>query len=368
MITEDLLRRNRGVSPVRRGIANALTVMGGGQPTPYEDDDKDLIDRMVKMQQLQTGSPEFQLKLAQQKATIGLSNKIAEEQAIEEYNRIKNQRILDGLMGPDAQGQPVTPMAPMTPVPNTVVPDSPARSAELMPSTTGKVPAFVRLPSKPAELDIDASAKYGRRIMKPSSYDWKPNPDYVTPEQQAKQDEADRIRKAQDDLLRDKAQTMLGNIREAKKGATRPGTKFFGKLGGEKPTGPINTPNTFWGEAGDDRIKWEQNINQLLANQVLEVMNEMRAASKSGSTGFGALSEKELETLRQAASALNRRLAPDDALNLLRDMERVYLKVLRKPLKSLYAEKNSGANQPPRGNELSAIDAELAQIDAALGI
>jgi hypothetical protein len=66
MLTEDLLKRNRGISPVRQGVANALTVLGGGKPTPYEDQDADLIDRMVKMQQLQTGSPQY---LAQQEAS-----------------------------------------------------------------------------------------------------------------------------------------------------------------------------------------------------------------------------------------------------------------------------------------------------------
>lgn len=55
-------------------------------------------------------------------------------------------------------------------------------------------------------------------------------------------------------------------------------------------------------------------INKLLSSGVLQVMAQLKASSPTGSTGFGALSEKEMAVLQSAFSILNdRNIEPEIA-------------------------------------------------------
>jgi len=72
-----------------------------------------------------------------------------------------------------------------------------------------------------------------------------------------------------------------------------------------------------WGDLpsipGTPRKNWEVNVNKLLSGKIIDLMNTMKRASKTGATGFGQLSGPELAVLQGASTALKRSLAPKDA-------------------------------------------------------
>lgn len=152
------------------------------------------------------------------------------------------------------------------------------------------------------------------------------NPNKVKPLNELQKAQlADRERKAseaqaandvKEESLINTANENLRAIEESKKGL-----KYFGPLG-KMPSVPVIT--------GDysKRKNWENNINKVLSGKVLEVMNEMKRASKTGATGFGALNEKELAILQGASTALSRDLAPKDALRYLNEIETMQRRVL----------------------------------------
>ena len=72
-------------------------------------------------------------------------------------------------------------------------------------------------------------------------------------------------------------------------------------------------------------------------------MSEMKRVSKTGATGFGQLSEKELAVLQNASTALSSDLSPEDALELLDEMERIQKKFL--------SGSPAGRSQAPSGGE-----------------
>ena len=78
---------------------------------------------------------------------------------------------------------------------------------------------------------------------------------------------------------------------------------------------------------GSDRFNWEQNVNRLLSGRILKVMTEMKEASKTGATGFGQLSNRELGVLENASTALKRGTSPKDAKRYLNDMKTMLNKV-----------------------------------------
>jgi hypothetical protein len=145
------------------------------------------------------------------------------------------------------------------------------------------------------------------------------DPDYINVMDQRKIYAEKAASAYKEEVLRDSAQQNLNAITEAKKGA-----KYFGPMG-NVPT--IFSPSTLQGEYGP-RQKWESNVNKLLSQKVIDVMGEMKRVSKTGATGFGQLSEKELEVLKSASTALNRGLTPEDAMGYLDEMEKIHRKVL----------------------------------------
>lgn len=135
-----------------------------------------------------------------------------------------------------------------------------------------------------------------------------------------KQAEAEAADQTKEENLINSANENLLAIQEAKKGK-----KYFGMMG-KLPSSMA--PSTYLqGEYGQ-RKNWENNINKVTSGQVLEVMNKMKAASKTGATGFGALNEKELAILQGASTALSRDLAPEDAMRYLNDIETMQKRVL----------------------------------------
>lgn len=135
-----------------------------------------------------------------------------------------------------------------------------------------------------------------------------------------KQAESEKLQADQQEALRVSAEDSLGTIGEVKKGL-----KYFGPMKGNLPSAVTTFP--FSKEQGD-RKNWEANIEKLLSQKVLDVMTKLKETSKTGATGFGAMNEKELTLLQNAATALRRDLNPDDAARYLNDIETIHRKVL----------------------------------------
>ena len=132
------------------------------------------------------------------------------------------------------------------------------------------------------------------------------------------------------------AQGALDTISEIEKGIGHFG--LFGQL----PSIP-----------GTSRYTWETNINKLLSGKMIDLMTQMKEASKTGATGFGQLSEKEGQILREASTALKRGLAPDKAQEYLNNMKSALQKVI---------EGRSG-QQPQEQEDFSQMsDEELRRI------
>jgi hypothetical protein len=54
----------------------------------------------------------------------------------------------------------------------------------------------------------------------------------------------------------------------------------------------------------------------------------MKEASKTGATGFGQLNVKELETLKNASTALKKDLPKEDAVRYINDMKSAVQKII----------------------------------------
>ena len=112
-------------------------------------------------------------------------------------------------------------------------------------------------------------------------------------------------------FIKDSAQDTLNTISEVEKGMGN-----FG-LTGQLPSIP-----------GTSRTTWESNINKLLSGKIINLMTEMKQASKTGATGFGQLSNKELGVLQEASTALKRGMSPKDAQKILTDMKSKLQKIV----------------------------------------
>lgn len=166
------------------------------------------------------------------------------------------------------------------------------------------------------------------------------NPDYLDPlkkakldQLQKKQQEAQQAEDNKNEMLRSNAEDMLNTVGEVKKGM-----KYFGAMG-NAPT--LLTPSAYTGEYGQ-RKNWESNVNKLLSGKIIDLMTQMKNASKTGATGFGALSQKELAVLQEASTALNRGLSPDDASRYLNQIETMQRKALGKFGSGAKAKSKSG--------------------------
>jgi len=152
------------------------------------------------------------------------------------------------------------------------------------------------------------------------------NPAYLDPlkekklEKMKKQEMADaEAQKEREEILRQEANQNLGSISAVKKGK-----EFFGPLG-NLPT--YAAPSSLVGKWGDRR-NWETNLDRLLSGKVIEVMTNMKKASKTGATGFGQLSNKELTLLKEASTALKKDIPEEQALFYLNEMEKIQKKML----------------------------------------
>jgi len=111
-------------------------------------------------------------------------------------------------------------------------------------------------------------------------------------------------------------------------------------LGGAQDTlntiGEIEKDLKYFGAAGAigafpfeyDKKNWKANLEKLKSRLVLDVMSEMKNASRTGATGFGQLSEKEMKVLQDASTALKETLSEDDAQRYINIIKEKAQKVL----------------------------------------
>ena len=137
-------------------------------------------------------------------------------------------------------------------------------------------------------------------------------------------------------FIMDEAQDALNTIAKAKEGIDK---GYFG-LYGVVPAIP-----------GTDKYTWQANIEKLLSGKMIDLMTQMKEASKTGATGFGQLSEKEGQILRNASTALKRGIKPEEAKTILDVMEKATQKII------------SGQSKPQGQGEFSTMsDEELRRI------
>ena len=141
--------------------------------------------------------------------------------------------------------------------------------------------------------------------------------------------------KEKSSFIVEQAQGALNTINEVEKGIGHFG--LFGQI----PSIP-----------GTPRYTWETNINKLLSGKMIDLMTQMKEASKTGATGFGQLSEKEGQILREASTALKRGLPPEKAQEYLNNMKSALQKVI------------SNTGQPSQDDLSQMSDDELRKIAA----
>ena len=136
--------------------------------------------------------------------------------------------------------------------------------------------------------------------------------------------------------IKTSAQDTIDTIGVVRKGLTMPtGFGFFGDF----PSIP-----------GTKRATWETYVNKLLSTKIVNLMNEMKNASKTGATGFGQLNEKELAVLTNAATALKKTLPAEDAEKILDELETIAGKVLSGE-RGVYGAGVSPQAQPDTDND-----------------
>lgn len=155
------------------------------------------------------------------------------------------------------------------------------------------------------------------------------DPNYVSQTEQLKLDEAEAERqaaleskRAKESLAKLQAQDIYNTAGEIEKGAG-----FFGMMG-DAPSWAAPSTYIPGGKTYGDRANWEANIDKLRAGLTLENINTLRNAGSTGSTGMGVLSDKDINLLTNAATALRRNLEPKDALKYIKDIKDVQAKLL----------------------------------------
>lgn len=116
-------------------------------------------------------------------------------------------------------------------------------------------------------------------------------------------------------MVKDSAQDTINTIAEIKKGI-----QYFGAAGEMIPPLPMEY----------SKKNWSANVDKLKSKLVVDLMNKMKQASRTGATGFGQLSDKERELLQNAATALQKGLSEGDASKYLDEIEQGAMKILGK--------------------------------------
>lgn len=99
---------------------------------------------------------------------------------------------------------------------------------------------------------------------------------------------------------------------------------------------------------GSQTADAEATLNQLVGKSVVDLISEMKSQSKTGATGFGALSEKELKILQDASNKLSNRWQSDASA-------RAELKRIRDKVQMIMQEQGA----PVPGTQPTVIEWEV---------
>ncbi len=168
---------------------------------------------------------------------------------------------------------------------------------------TGKTRKIGDLPSNAT---VKTKPKEGVNIQELKYYDAKKD-------KEIKRKEKERTNRNKTEMIRGGAQDTIDTIKEIKDKI-----KYFGAMGEIMP--PLPTEY--------DKKEWLANVEKLKSRLVLNVMSEMKNASRTGATGFGQLSEKEMKVLQDASTALKKGMNERDALKYLNIIEEKANKIL----------------------------------------
>lgn len=180
-------------------------------------------------------------------------------------------------------------------------------------------------------LKSDGSSAYSYETKQPlftppegfivKEYDSKGNATYMNPnlpptvqEQKFIAEQKEKLDKKtkEESAVKDSAKSIVDTISEIKSGI-----KYFGAAG-DLPPFP----------AEYKKKNWLANYNTLKDKLVVDLMLKLKAASPTGSTGFGQLSEKEGLRLENAATQLQKGLSEEDAKKYLNIIEEGARKIL----------------------------------------
>lgn len=311
---DDLSLRLQKRNPFMQALINGGKGLLSGKVEDGQGTDE--IDRMIKYNQYMTGTPDFEMKKAQTMADMRLQ----EDLQAEAMKKKMAQDDYSAALSKENQGpNTVLPSQSISPQPAIANGQGQAAYSAAKPNS---VPQFLTI-NDPATREYDS--KMGRFVEKPGNVHLEKNQDYVTPEDQKANAEKEQ-------MIKDSASQNLESIKEIKKGS-----RFFGPMG-DIPSqyAPSSLPVIGGLTMGEpklkgeyaDRAAWESNINQLLSRKVVDLITQMKSASKTGATGFGQLSDKEGAILQQASTALNKRLPAEVAMKYLGEIEKINQRIL----------------------------------------
>ena len=304
----------------------------GQVPTSANAKAMDPLDRELKMQRLQTGNPDFIREQNALKLKTEFDNKIAQEKAMIEEKR---QRQL--AMG----GQP-----------------SSASGASFgIPQQGQSTPAFVNGQSPLGQIgNKSPKLMYSVPKVDPDTgvaipdYQLGDNPDYISVTKQMELDEAEKQKLEAAEAAKVNAQNTLNTIGQIEKGK-----QYFG-FGGKLPSevapssyNPIKNPLMPLGfdkQSYEDRSNWQSELNRLTSQLTFDQIQKMQAASATGATGLGPVSEPEFKALQSAATALNAGLGEKDAMRILQEIRIPLLKLLGKDSQGTVQQPASSSGLP----------------------
>jgi hypothetical protein len=93
------------------------------------------------------------------------------------------------------------------------------------------------------------------------------------------------------------------------------------------------------------KIEFNKNYEFLKAKNILNILGEMKSQSKTGATGFGAMNEKELKLIQDAAQRLDVTMDEKTAGKYLNEMKQSFQKIIDREKNGYQNEGHSGTTQ-----------------------
>jgi hypothetical protein len=168
--------------------------------------------------------------------------------------------------------------------------------------------------------------------------------------------------------LRQRSEAILAALKglvSDEDGETRltPGArKIFGELT------PVGARSYIPGKEATDA---NAALQQVLGQQIVDLISDMKAQSRTGATGFGQLSTRELAVLESAATQLTQRLSEPAALRELTALKSSLEKILQDASSRGGAPRADGyqgeVRQAPDGRLLGMVDGNVVELERAAG-